>query len=128
MPIYAPRSFNTLDVKPILTMGLKYIPYNTAKPLTINMSFSGLHSRQSKAALLDKRSYMHTYIYTLQGVLNSKLFRMSKFSAFCDSTSLHGWPHIPGSSTLEKIFWGVTILTMGGLAIYLCNRCSVQKY
>ena len=47
---------------------------------------------------------------------------MSRFFAFCDSTSLHGWPHIPGSSTMQKIFWSLTILAMAVVAIYLCSR------
>ena len=57
----------------------------------------------------------------------SRLFRMSKLSAFCDSTSLHGWPHIPGSSARGKIFWALTILAMAGLAVYLCTRCIFKS-
>ena len=60
---------------------------------------------------------------TAENLPASKLFRMGMFSAFCDSTSLHGWPHIPGStSSMSKIFWGVTILAMGVLAVFLCTR------
>ena len=57
-----------------------------------------------------------------------KHIRMSsRFSAFCDSTSLHGWPHIPGSSATGKIFWAITILAMGGLAVCLCTRCIFKS-
>ena len=52
--------------------------------------------------------------------------RMERFSAFCNSTSLHGWPHIPGSSTMGRIFWAVTILAMAAVAIYLCSRFSTE--
>ena len=52
-------------------------------------------------------------------------------SSFCSSTSLHGWPHIPGAGKGEKIFWSMAILASLGAGGYfgirsdmshLCNR------
>ena len=90
---------------------------------------------QNTAARQDSKyvNIIHTYphIKTISGypmnIPLSRLFRMSKLSAFCDSTSLHGWPHIPGSSARGKIFWAVTILAMAGLAVYLCTRCIFKS-
>ena len=69
-----------------------------------------------------KRTSVLLFLARAQAVFS----RMEKFSAFCNSTSLHGWPHIPGSSTMGKIFWAVTILAMAAVAIYLCSRFSTE--
>ena len=47
---------------------------------------------------------------------------MDKFSSFCNSTSLHGWPHVPGAKTLERLFWLLTIALMIVLAASFCSR------
>ena len=47
---------------------------------------------------------------------------ISSFSDFCHGTSLHGWPHIPGGSILEKIFWVATIIATAVVAVFLCSR------
>ena len=73
------------------------------------------------------------YKYTVPGVFQEfdwtpgTFSRMNRFSAFCDSTSLHGWPHIPGSSTMQKIFWALIIVLMTLLAICLCSRFLTKK-
>ena len=47
---------------------------------------------------------------------------MDNFSSFCNSTSLHGWPHVPGAKTLERLFWLLTIALMMFLAASFCSR------
>ena len=47
---------------------------------------------------------------------------MDNFSSFCNSTSLHGWPHVPGAKTLERLFWLLTIALMVVLAASFCSR------
>ena len=71
-----------------------------------------------------KRTSIFFFLGWEQGLFiqQAAFSRMDRFSAFCDSTSLHGWPHIPGSSTMGKIFWAITILAMAAVAIYLCSR------
>ena len=47
---------------------------------------------------------------------------MDNFSSFCNSTSLHGWPHVPSARTLERLFWLLTIALMLVLAASFCSR------
>ena len=51
-----------------------------------------------------------------------ELKMMDNFSSFCSSTSLHGWPHVPGARTLERLFWLLTIALMVVLAASFCSR------
>ena len=51
-----------------------------------------------------------------------ELKMMDNFSSFCNSTSLHGWPHVPGARTLERLFWLLTIALMVVLAASFCSR------
>merc|ERR1712156_245401 len=51
---------------------------------------------------------------------------ISSFSDFCHGTSLHGWPHIPGGSILEKIFWVATIIATAVVAVFLCSSTVKQ--
>ena len=51
-----------------------------------------------------------------------------KFLHFCNSTALHGWPHLPNASFLGKVFWAVTILTSLLLAFFLSSRWMLQQY
>ena len=45
-----------------------------------------------------------------------------KFSRFCNSTALHGWPHLQNASSFGRVFWSVTILTVLVLALFLSSR------
>ena len=49
----------------------------------------------------------------------------SRMSTFCSLTSLHGWPHLPGSGKGEKIFWTMAILASLGAGGYLGIRSNM---
>ena len=42
--------------------------------------------------------------------------------AFCESTSLHGWPHLPRSSAKERFFWVLAIIGSLIASVYLGKR------
>ena len=52
--------------------------------------------------------------------------RMTLFSRFCSSTSLHGFPHLLNTSVPGKSFWVFVIFAMLSVAGLLCGKYVIH--
>ena len=56
-----------------------------------------------------------------QKSVSDKARMVGAVSSFLSSTSLHALPHLPGSSSWEKVLWIATVIATLSTGVFLCN-------
>jgi hypothetical protein len=47
---------------------------------------------------------------------------LQELVSYCEGTSLHGWPHLPGASLVGRVHWLATIIASLAAGVYLSSK------